>query len=156
MWISGDYTNGVSVLDRLASRALETKKVAEAADLWLDELEVGTSGYNEIPIPTEGFGIGLTEAPRGGLGHWVNIQNGKIDSYQVITPTSWNASPKDDFEQPGPIEQALIGVEVKDFQQPIEVLRVIHSFDPCLACAVHLVRPDKDKAEVVVHTRPSI
>ncbi len=156
MWVNGDYTEGISVLDRLAARALETKKVADAMDGWLDEIELGAAVYNHANTPSESWGIGLTEAPRGALGHWIDIKDSKIDRYQVVTPTNWNASPKDDFEQHGPIEQALIGTPVADLNQPIEVLRVIHSFDPCLACAVHMVRPDKDKAETIVHTRPSI
>jgi hydrogenase large subunit len=87
-------------------------------------------------------GMGLTEAPRGALGHWIDIDQGKISRYQVITPTAWNASPRDDLDLMGPIEQALIGIPVADVDQPIKVLRVIHSFDPCLACAVHLVTPE--------------
>ncbi|MGB2807132.1 MAG: nickel-dependent hydrogenase large subunit, partial [Sedimentisphaerales bacterium] len=102
-------------------------------------------------------GIGLTEAPRGALGHWITATSrGKINRYQVITPTNWNASPKDDLDQNGPIEQALIDTPVADIDNPIEVLRVVHSFDPCLACSVHMLRPGKDKPEVVVQTRPSI
>ncbi len=72
--------------------------------------------------------------------------------YQVITPTSWNASPRDDQNQLGPLEQALIGTPVADISQPVEILRVIHSFDPCLACSVHLLRPDQTKAQTVVQT----
>jgi len=135
---------------------LEAKLVADAMDGWLDELVVDEPVYAESDIPVSASGIGLTEAPRGALGHWINIQNSKIDRYQVITPTNWNASPMDDFGQLGPIEQALIGTPVADETQPIEILRVVHSFDPCLACSVHMLRPGKDKPEVVVQTRPSI
>ena len=94
--------------------------------------------------------MGLTEAPRGALGHWVEIANGQIANYQVITPTCWNASPRDDGDVPGPMEQALIGTPVEDPDRPIEALRVIHSFDPCLSCAVHIARPDR--RPVVLHT----
>lgn len=156
MWVNGDYRNGISVLDRLAARALETKKVGDAMDGWLNQLSVGSPVYTASSIPSQAFGIGLTEAPRGALGHWIDIQNSVIDRYQVVTPTNWNASPKDDFEQHGPIEQALIGTPVADTNQPIEVLRVIHSFDPCLSCAVHLARPDQKKDLNVVYTRPGI
>lgn len=141
MYINGDYREGISVMDRLAARTLETKKVADAMDDWLNQLVVGGPTYNHRPVPTTSVGVGLTEAPRGALGHWMQIANSKISRYQVITPTAWNASPKDDFEQLGPIEKALIGTPVADPAQPIELLRVIHSFDPCLACTVHLVRP---------------
>ena len=156
MWVNGDYTEGISVLDRLAARVLEAKKVADAMDGWLDEIELGAAVYNASNTPAESWGVGLTEAPRGALGHWIDIKNSKIDRYQVVTPTNWNASPKDDFAQHGPIEQSLIGTPVADLSQPIEVLRVIHSFDPCLSCAVHMVRPGKNKAETTVYTRPSI
>ncbi|MFC1923596.1 nickel-dependent hydrogenase large subunit [Chloroflexota bacterium] len=142
MWVNGDYTNGISVLDRLAARALECKKVANAMAGWLDELSVDDPVYEYSTIPESSTGIGLTEAPRGALGHWIEISDFKISRYQVVTPTAWNASPKDDIEQKGPIEQALIGTPVIDTDQPIELLRVVHSFDPCIACAVHLVTSD--------------
>ncbi|HOK65692.1 MAG TPA: nickel-dependent hydrogenase large subunit [Anaerohalosphaeraceae bacterium] len=171
MWVNGDYRNGISVMDRLMARALEAQKIAYAMDSadhtsgWLNELSVGAPSYSKPAIPTVPNplnGIGLTEAPRGALGHWSTISpyipagsttaKGKIVRYQVITPTSWNASPRDDQNQPGPLEQALIGTPVADISQPVEILRVIHSFDPCLACSVHLLRPDQTKAQTVVQT----
>ena len=85
--------------------------------------------------------MGLTEASRGALGHWLRIEQGKIAHYQVISPTTWNVSPRDDAGIPGPLEQALIGIPVVDTDKPIEVMRVIHSFDPCLDCATHVIRP---------------
>ena len=156
MWVNGDYTNGISVLDRLAARALETQKVAVAMDGWLDELIVGESVYEFAEMTGDASGNGLTEAPRGALAHWINIVDGKIDAYQVVTPTNWNVSPRDDFEQLGPVEQALVGTPVDDLTQPVELLRVVHSFDPCLACAVHMVRPGQKEPEAIIHTRPSI
>lgn len=141
MWISGQYRRGISVMDRLIARALETKQVADAMDVWLNQLVPGEAAYAATTIPTTAGGVGLTDAPRGALGHWIRIEDGKIARYQVITPTAWNASPRDDANQPGPIEQALIGTPIADTSQPIEALRVVHSFDPCLACSVHLVRP---------------
>ena len=118
---------------------------------WLDELEVGAPVYEYSPIPSYATGMGLTEAPRGALGHWIEIRDSKISRYQVITPTNWNASPKDDNDQMGPIEQALIGTPVADPEQPIELLRVVHSFDPCLACSVHVIRPGGDAKKFVVN-----
>jgi hydrogenase large subunit len=156
MKINGDYTGNVSILGRIVARALEAEKVALAMDGWLDELVINDPVYQKADMPVTASGIGLTEAPRGALGHWIEIENSKISRYQVITPTNWNASPKDDFDQHGPIEQALIGMPIADTTQPVEVLRVIHSFDPCLSCAVHLIRPDMKKAETVIHSRPSI
>jgi hydrogenase large subunit len=85
--------------------------------------------------------MGLCTAPRGALGHWLNVKEGRISNYQVITPTAWNASPKDKDMQPGPYEQALIGLRIKESDNPIEILRVIRSFDPCTACAVHMLTP---------------
>jgi hydrogenase large subunit len=142
MWINGDYQRGISVLDRVAARALESKKIADAMNEWLDELVPEDPVYEYRPIPENATGMGMTEAPRGALGHWIEITNSKISRYQVVTPTNWNASPLDDLDQNGPIEQALIGTPVEDIDQPIEVLRVVHSFDPCLACSVHLVTPE--------------
>jgi hydrogenase large subunit len=149
MWVNGDYRKGISVIDRIAARAYEAKKVADAMDGWLNQLQVGQPTFATSTIPASASSIGLTEAPRGALGHWVQITGSKIARYQVVTPTAWNASPMDDSNHHGAIEQALIGTPVVDMNQPIEVLRVVHSFDPCLSCSVHMARPGRD-AEVVV------
>ena len=150
MWVNEDYREGISVIHRHAARALETRKVADAMDDWLNDLNINGQSYNYKDTPVSSSGIGLTEAPRGALGHWIDISDSKISRYQVITPTAWNASPKDDAGQNGPIEQALQGTPVGDLNQPIEVLRVIHSFDPCLACSVHMLRPDEKKPIQVI------
>jgi hydrogenase large subunit len=141
MWVNGDYRAGISVMDRHLARAAETLKVAQAMLTWVDQLS--TSGSVSVPatIPDAADAIGLTEAPRGALGHWLQIKGGKISRYQIITPTCWNASPRDNVSRLGPIEKALIGTPVQDLSQPVEVVRVIHSFDPCLSCAVHVMRP---------------
>ena len=114
---------------------------------WLGSLRTGSPVYADGTV-TSGSGVGLTEAARGALGHWVLASSGKISRYQVITPTCWNTSPRDSQNVPGPMEKALIGVTVADANQPVEVLRVIHSYDPCLACAVHVIRP-KSGARIV-------
>lgn len=152
MWVNGDYHDGISVMDRHVARALETVKIADAMSDWLDELSPGQTVFDRHFDQSSGYGIGLSEAPRGALGHWVEINNGRINHYQVITPTCWNASPRDKSGVPGPMEQALIGTPVGDAEQPIEALRVIHSFDPCLSCAVHVIRPD-EKPQLVHRTR---
>jgi len=85
------------------------------------------------------MGFGYTEAPRGALGHWVVIENKKIKNYQVVVPTTWNASPRDHKNQPGAYEASLVGTRLARPEEPLEILRTIHSFDPCLACAVHLI-----------------
>jgi hydrogenase large subunit len=151
MWVNGDYRNGISVMDRHVARALETLKIAEAMPTWLTQLVIGGSEYSAVNTPYSASGEGLTEAPRGALGHWLttaptttHAPNGgpAIGNYQVITPTCWNASPKDSNGVHGPMEQALIGTPVSNAAEPIEVLRVIHSFDPCLSCAVHVMLPN--------------
>jgi hydrogenase large subunit len=142
MWINGDYRRGISVMDRHAARAQETLKVAVAMQGWLDSLVTGNMSYNNAFDQHSGVGVGMSEAPRGALGHWVKIVSGKISQYQIITPTCWNASPRDGLKVRGPMEQALIGTPVIDPTKPIEALRVIHSFDPCLSCAVHVMRPE--------------
>jgi hydrogenase large subunit len=158
MWVNGDYRVGVSVMDRHVARALETQKVANAMSSWLSQLTVGNSVYNTYDTPSLGSGEGLTEAPRGALGHWASISTAQLTptggpslaNYQVITPTCWNASPKDSSGVRGPMEQALIGTPIIDAARPIEVLRVIHSFDPCLSCAVHVMRPNGKPAVIRV------
>jgi hydrogenase large subunit len=150
MWVNGDYRSGVSVMDRHLARALEAQKVANAMLDWLSQLAIGGAVYQSWTMPTSASGVGLTEAPRGALGHWSSISSAKLSptggpsiaNYQIITPTCWNASPKDSNGVHGPLEQALIGTPVTNASQPIEVLRVIHSFDPCLSCAVHVMRPN--------------
>ena len=130
-----------SVLGRHLVRALETKFIADSMADWLLELKPNEPAYVSYELPQEATGMGLTEAARGALGHWIEIREGKIANYQVVTPTSWNASPIDDREQPGPIEQAITGAKIKDEANPFEIVRIVRSFDPCLACAVHLISP---------------
>jgi hydrogenase large subunit len=150
MTINGDYAGGVSVMDRHAARAEEALKIASAIDGWLDQLVASGPVFADGEMPASGSGIGLTEAPRGALGHWLSVANGRISRYQIVTPTCWNASPRDARAVPGALEQALIGTPVDDTKEPIEVLRVIHSFDPCLSCAVHVMRPGAHAAVSVV------
>jgi len=150
MVVNGDYPYGVSVMDRHRARAAETLKIAEAMLSWISQIVVGQSPYSNYATPINATGVGLTEAPRGALGHWLQITNRKISRYQIITPTCWNASPMDDHGKLGPVEQALVGTPVQNEAQPIEVLRVIHSFDPCLSCAVHVMRP-KSGARILTY-----
>jgi len=139
MWVNGDYRKGISVMDRHVARALEAKKIAQAMEEWVLQLRPGRAVYNPCKVPKNGQGMGLTEAPRGSLGHWIRISNSKIEMYQIVTPSNWNCSPRDDKGQPGPMEKALIGTLVTDPENPIEVMRIIRSYDPCLACSVHLI-----------------
>ncbi len=128
-----------SVLGRHLARALEARWVCDAMGDWLEQLKPGEPAAAELEIPDEGQGAGMTCAPRGALGHWIQIKGGKIDRYQLVVPTTWNASPRDAEGVPGPIEQALIGAPVRDRENPFEVVRIVRSFDPCLACAVHVL-----------------
>ena len=130
-----------SVLGRHLARALCAKYIADSMDKWLLELKPGEPTYVEYTIPEEGMGVGLTEAARGALGHWIEIKDKKIANYQCVVPTTWNASPRDDNGSPGPIEQAIAGTRIRDESNPFEIVRIIRSFDPCLACAVHLITP---------------
>jgi Ni,Fe-hydrogenase I large subunit len=93
--------------------------------------------FKDFSVPESGRGYGLTEAARGALGHWIDISGAKIRNYQCVVPTTWNCSPRDDRGVPGAMEQSLVGLAVADAENPIEAARVIRSFDPCLACAVH-------------------
>jgi Ni,Fe-hydrogenase I large subunit len=137
-----------SALGRVAARAVETQMIAEQMTGWITALETNMNA-NNLTIhdgskwdpstwPAQASGWATTEAPRGALGHWVSFANGKITNYQLVVPTTWNGSPRDASGQRGPFEQSLIGLPVADPAKPVEILRVIHSFDPCMACAVHL------------------
>lgn len=142
VWLSGDYRNGVSVMDRHKARYVETAKIITSMQVWLNQLTAGGSGYTKLLDPVSGSGFGLTEAPRGALGHWISVSGSKISKYQIITPTCWNASPMDDSGNPGPVEKAMIGTYVANPAQPVELLRIVHSFDPCTGCSVHVMSPD--------------
>ncbi len=128
-----------SVLGRHLARALEARILAAAMQDWLKDLRPGEPAAVALTIPEEGRGAGLLEGPRGALGHWVSIRGRVIDRYQLVVPTTWNGSPRDAAGTPGPIEQALLGAKVKDPANPFEIVRIVRSFDPCLACAVHAV-----------------
>jgi hydrogenase large subunit len=150
-----------STLGRTAARGLETKLAVgwlqAEYDRLLANLKSGdtttadTAKFSPSTWPMDAKGFGFTEAPRGSLGHWVKIHEGKIARYQIVVPSTWNASPKDAQGQHGAYEAALMGTPMADPQRPVEILRTIHSFDPCLACASHVIGPDGRKlAEIVV------
>jgi hydrogenase large subunit len=119
-----------SILGRHVARAEETALVAGAIEQWLREVQPGKETYVPTPIPYASEGLGLSEAPRGALLHYVNIQNKVISNYQITSATIWNANPMDDMGQRGPMEEALIGVPVPDPENPVNVGRLIRSFDP--------------------------
>jgi len=146
-----------STLGRTAARGIDCLLVAQQTPKWLDEL-IGNISKGDYRIhnneswdpatwPAEAKGYGFHEAPRGALGHWIKIKDQKILNYQAVVPSTWNASPRDAKGQRGPYEAALVGTPVADINKPLEILRTIHSFDPCLACAVHVM--DVNGNEVV-------
>lgn len=128
-----------SVLGRHAARALDAKLVADSMADWILELKPEEPVCATYEIPDESEGMGIVDGPRGALGHWISIKEKKIHRYQFVVPTTWNGSPKDEKNQPGPMEQALIGTMVKDPKNPYELVRIARSFDPCLACSVHTI-----------------
>lgn len=141
-----------STLGRTAARTLETKLLADQMMGWLDALianiKAGNTAVHNDSLwdpatwPTEARGVGFMEAPRGALLHYIVIKNGKIDNYQAVVPSTWNAGPRDAAHQPGAYEAALMDRhQLHDARQPLEIQRTIHSFDPCIACAVHVTDP---------------
>ena len=94
------------------------------------------------PGRNDAKGVGFTEAPRGALGHWIKIKDGKIDNYQCVVPTTWNGSPRDPNGNIGAFEASLLDTPMADPNQPLEIIRTLHSFDPCLACSTHVMSPD--------------
>ena len=140
MWSKGEYTNGISVMDRIRARAYEARLLAAEMKSWLAGVAADSQVYTPWSNPGTATAAGLSEAPRGALGHWIGIAAGKISHYQVITPTCWTISPRDGTGQLGPLEQALMGTPIADVNHPVEALRVIHSVDPCLDCATHVVK----------------
>ncbi len=126
-----------SVLGRHAARVLEASLLARRMEGWLDALRPGEPSVAPYVSPDRGSGEGLVEAPRGALGHWITIEDGKIARYQCVVPSTWNFSPRDERGVPGPVEAALQGTPVSLDHKGLEVARVVRSFDPCIACAVH-------------------
>ncbi len=140
---NADITAVFSVLGRHAARAIEAKLLCRKMYGWLDGLDVDGAPRNSYEIPENGEGEGLAEAPRGALGHWIVVNGKKIANYQAVVPTTWFCGPRDDRGVRGPVEQALLGTPISDVNNPIEAARVVRSFDPCIACAVHVVEGDR-------------
>jgi [NiFe] hydrogenase large subunit/hydrogenase large subunit len=145
-----------STLGRIAARAVEAQVIVESMNMWVQGLSENmarrdyriqdNSKWEPASWPKDCMGAGFHEAPRGSLGHWVHINDGSIVNYQCVVPSTWNAGPRDAQGRPGPYEAALVGTPVAKPDQPLEILRALHSFDPCMACAVHVV--DAMKREV--------
>ena len=139
-----------STMGRVAARALEAEIMIGRLSGWVAQLDDNMAHgdvrihngdkWNPDSWPKSCQGFGFHEAPRGSLGHWVEIENKRIVNYQVVAPSTWNAGPRDGQGQRGPYEAALRGTPIADPDRPLEIMRTVHSFDPCLACAVHVVR----------------
>ena len=144
-----------STLGRTAARGLECQWAAHKMRYFYDQLianikagDLATANVDKwepSTWPSEAKGVAPVEAPRGALAHWVKIKNGRIDSYQCVVPTTWNAGPRDAKGQIGPYEAALLNTPMAKPDQPVEILRTIHSFDPCLACATHVMSPEGEE-----------
>lgn len=139
-------------VSRHAARALETKLVVDACYTWLDQLltEMTRPGFkihdaDHWEPPESGMGAGFSEPPRGALGHWIKIKNKKIENYQAVVPSTWNASPRCENGIRGQYEESLIGAPVPDTNNPVNIVRIIRSFDPCLACAIHVIDLQADE-----------
>lgn len=136
-WLSGAYTNGISAMDRTIARALEAGKIASVIKTLLDHLMPDVSVQAVYSVPLRAEGRGLIDTTRGALGHWLSIDNGLIARYQIITPSAWNLSVQTGTIK-GTAEKALIGAPVNDVDAPVEIGRIIRSFDPCVSCATHV------------------
>jgi hydrogenase large subunit len=144
-----------STLGRTAARALEAEYCAELQQHFFDKLMARIVAGDESTAniekwepstwPAQTRGVGFTEAPRGALGHWVNISEGRIENYQCVVPTTWNGSPRDSQGNIGAFEAALLNTPMERPEEPVEILRTLHSFDPCLACSTHVMSPDGDE-----------
>lgn len=159
MVVAGDplFTDLISrhdpnVFVRELARLVRPAKLVPAMETWLAETTGDGQFYvspGEIFVDIDGEGFGLTQATRGALGHWVRIGSGTIEHYQIITPTTWNGSPRDSNGTRGPIEEALIGTRIKDISNPVELGHVVRSFDACLVCTVHTVGRGREEGDQV-------
>ncbi len=147
--LQGEGPRRSSTMDRIVARAREALKVARLLEVWLDELMPGKPARVSFKIPASGRGVGAVDAMRGPLSHWVTLKGGRISSYQIITPSAWNFSPRDGKGRPGPVEEALVGTPVEDVKEPIEVGRILRSFDPCYSCAAHVVDRTRGEAKLL-------
>ncbi len=136
-WLSGEYRNGISTMDRTIARVLEAKKIAGVMHTLLKNLIPDVSVQSIYEVPQVAEGAGLIDTTRGALGHWIKINDGAIAFYQIITPSAWNFSTRTNGLK-GSAEQALIGTRIGNLNSPVELGRIVRSFDPCVSCATHV------------------
>ncbi len=153
MIISGKYKNRIAAMDRILARVIETKIIVEILEGKIERLEeflrdktLASPLSYEIPVTSKGKG--LIDTVRGSLGHWINIEDKKIMNYDIITPSGWNLSPQDSKGVKGVLEKALIGTSIEDTKNPIEIGRIVRSFDPCVSCATHVISDDFSPLEI--------
>lgn len=139
LWINGEYTKGISTLDRTMARVIEATRICDIIENLINKVKLMPAGQKEWQIPENAKGAGLRDTTRGALGHWITIEGKKIKNYNIITPSGWNISPEDSNGNKGVVEKALIGTYVEDSKNPFEVGRIIRSFDPCVSCATHII-----------------
>ena len=134
-----------STLGRTAARGIETlaiaNKMASMLEEFKDNIRSDKQIVEDLEVPQESRGVGFVEAPRGGLSHWIRIEKGRVGNFQLVVPTTWNLGPRDANNVLGPCEEALMGTPIADPKRPVEILRTVHAFAPCIACAVHVRFP---------------
>ncbi|MDZ5712745.1 nickel-dependent hydrogenase large subunit [Jeotgalibacillus haloalkalitolerans] len=148
--LSGNYQNRVSAMDRTIARALEAKKITAIMKTLLSQIIPDVDVQKKYEVPESGEGRGLVDTTRGALGHWLKIKDKKLSFYQIITPSTWDFSTKDDEGYRGVAEEALIGTPIQNPDKPAEIGRILRSFDPCMSCATHVYRPGKQVKTIKV------
>lgn len=139
-----------STLGRTAARGIETVVIANQVENWVNKLQSNVASgnddlYTDWEWPKESEGVGFVNAPRGGLSHWVKQKDGVIENFQLVVPSTWNLGPRDESGALGPVEEALVGTPIADPKRPVEVLRTVHSYDPCIACGVHIIDSESNE-----------
>ncbi|MCQ6277327.1 nickel-dependent hydrogenase large subunit [Bacillus sp. V3B] len=148
--LSGAYNNGISAMDRTIARALEAKKITEIMKILLQQIIPGVDVQKKYELPELASGRGLVDTTRGALGHWLKIRDKKISFYQIITPSTWDFSTRDDNGFRGTAEEALVGTPIQNPDKPAEIGRILRSFDPCMSCATHVYSPGKQVQTIKV------
>lgn len=150
MILSGNYPNKISMMDRTIARVLEAKKVIDIIEGLLERASFEPVQQRQYEIPDSSRGSGLMDTTRGSLANWISIENKVINHYNIITPSGWNCSPTDSKGVRGAIEQALIGTEIQNPEQPVEIGRIVRSYDPCISCATHIVSDRFKPMEIII------
>lgn len=149
-WLSGEYQNGISTMDRIMARVLEAHKIGKILTTLLDQFIPDINTQSAYRIPEQGEGAGLVDTARGPLGHWAKISQERLSFYQLITPSGWNLSSRGNDGLLGTAEKALVGAHIADEKNPVELGRIIRSFDPCVSCATHVFYGNGESKWIVV------